>query len=119
MRLTRAWMPLLLLPALAGPLRGHIVTRGAGTAALVSILEDKVVISFDLGFSDVWGQAEMVSMDSDRDQVVSEPEADAYLRRTWEERIAPFLELRIDGQKVELRLVSSREVNLLGRSAPR
>ena len=111
-------MALFLLPGLAGPLRAHIVTRGAGTAALVTILEDKVVISFDLGFADVWGQAEMVSMDSDRDQVVSEPEADAYMRRTWEERISPFLELRLDGQKVDLRLVSSREVNLLGEISP-
>ena len=95
----RAILPLALLAALAAPLPAHIVTRNAGSAVLVTILEDKVSVTFDLGFADMWAQAEMVSMDSDRDQVVSEQEADRYMQRTWEERVAPFLELRIDEDK--------------------
>jgi len=106
------------LAASAPPLLAHLVTRGAGTACVVAIQEGKVLLTFDLSFSQMWGQAEMVSMDSNRDSEVDEAESEAFMRRAWEERLAPWIELRIDGEKLAVRKVSSREDNLLGEIAP-
>ncbi len=122
MRLRRRPVRRNLLPALvplalllgSAPLGAHIVTRGVGTAAVVSIREDKVLVIFDLGFSESWGQTEMVGMDADHDGVVSAAEAESYMTKTWNERIAPHIQLRIDDQPLPLRKVSSREMNLVG-----
>ncbi len=99
------------------PLGAHIVTRGVGTAAMVSIREDKILVTFDLGFSESWGQTEMVGMDTDHDGVVSAAEAEIYMAKTWDERLGPHLHVRIDGQPLTLRKTSSREVNLVGEIA--
>lgn len=114
--------PVLLLAAACllppAALHGHIVTQGAGTAAVLSIQEGKVLITFDMGFAEIWGQAEMVSMDRDRDGQVGEDEAEAYMRRSWDERLAPHLDLQLDGARLTLRRLSSREDNLLGEISP-
>lgn len=96
------------------PAAAHVVTRGVGTAALVSIHREKISMEFDLSFSSSWGQGEMVKMDSDRDQTVSGDESRAYMLSTWTEKLAPHLELKIDGKPLALKLLDTRESNLVG-----
>jgi nickel/cobalt transporter (NicO) family protein len=95
-------------------LTAHVVTRGAGTAALVTILDEKLFITFDLSFAADWCRAEMVKMDTDRNAAVSEAEAEAYMVRAWEEKLAPALSVSIDGAALTLKRTSMREANLVG-----
>ena len=114
---------LLLLSALAAgipapPARAHVVTTGAGTAALVAILEEKVFITFDLSFSEAWARDEILKVDADHDGAITEEEADAYMASTWEAKLAPALELRLDTVRLPLVRASMREVNLVGEVRP-
>jgi ABC-type nickel/cobalt efflux system permease component RcnA len=118
--MTRFWRACVFSVLIADSLQAHVVPSGAGTAALVTIGEEKISISFDLSYSASWARAEMAAMDADRDGAVSEEEAEAWMLRTWEEKLAPALELRLDGIRLPIRRVSGREANLVGpvRSAP-
>ena len=119
MKSTGLW-PLLLLVFLVfrSSLPAHVVTRGAGTACVVTIQESKILLTFDLGFSAQWAQGEMVSMDTDHNGEVGEAEARVYMDETWEGRIAPHLKVIVNGTELVPVKVSSREAYLLGQISP-
>lgn len=107
---------LALLPA--GWTSAHQPVYGVGTQTLVTVHEDRVVLIFDLSYGASWAHAEMMRVDSDRDSQVDAEEADAYLESQWRRKVAPSLGCRIDGQDVELRLVSAEHKSLVGEVAP-
>jgi nickel/cobalt exporter len=111
-----------VLPALAAliPGRGeaHLPMYGVGTSSLLLFHEDQVRITFDLSYDGFWAQGEMLSMDANKDSVVQEEEANAYLKRQWEKKVAPALHAAIDGQSVALELLSSSHDGLVGEVYP-
>lgn len=108
-------LPAVLFVLLTAPARGHYVSRnGVGTAIQIVIGEDRIHLTYDMGFGAVWARAEMLSMDTDRDLRVSEEEATVYRRVAWETHIAPALEVRLNGIKTPVRLVGSRSETLVG-----
>ncbi len=111
----RVWAQLGVSILLANTqISAHVVSRGVGTASLVSIEEETISIEFDLTFSALWGQGEMVKMDIDRDGSVSGDEARVYMLKTWKEKLAPDLDLKVDGTPIPLKLAGTRESNLVG-----
>ena len=56
--------------------------------------EDRLLITFDLSYADIWAQGEMVQADTDKSSSVEEGEAGAYIARKWTEKVAPGLKVR-------------------------
>lgn len=109
---------LVFLFSLSNPLEAHIPVHGAGTASQIVFRRDGVRITFDLSYRGYWAQAEMLAVDTNRDSEVDTDEADRYLRRRWEKKIAPALSSRIDGQPVQLELLRSYHEDLVGAVYP-
>ncbi|MBN1441636.1 MAG: hypothetical protein JXA90_02955 [Planctomycetes bacterium] len=99
----------------AARLEAHIPEYGAGTLTRVEVLPDRIGLTFDLSYSGLWAQAEMLAMDSSRDAEVQEREADRYAEDRWRRKIEPSLMCRLDGREIEIRRTATRHEDLTGK----
>jgi ABC-type nickel/cobalt efflux system permease component RcnA len=115
---TAAQTPLfaLLVYVLLGaqPLQAHIPVYSAGTLSRLVFQEARVLITFDLSYKGFWAEAEMFSMDTNRDDEVDREEGDRYVERRWQKKIRPALSCRIDGEPVDLQLLKCHHEQLVG-----
>jgi ABC-type nickel/cobalt efflux system permease component RcnA len=106
----------------------HVPKDLVGTQVRLVFFEDRVEVTLDLGYRDIWAHAEMIRMDTDDDSLVDKGEADAYAKAVWERKILrrdpetgqenPALTCKIDGTAVPLVLEKILPVDLEGRVFP-
>jgi nickel/cobalt exporter len=101
----------LLAPAAA---QAHLPLYGVGTAWRIVFKEDKILITFDLSYADIWAQGEMISADANKSSAVEEDEAAAYVERQWTQKIAPRIKARLDGADAPIRKATQRHEGLVG-----
>ena len=115
MRPMRYVLLIILLTLAITPAHAHRVPRnGAGTAVQVIFGKNKILLTYDMGFGAVWGHAEMLSMDTDRDLYISEEEATVYRLNAWKNHIQPLLKVILNDIQMPVRLISNRSDTLVG-----
>jgi len=98
----------------AGSARAHLPLYGVGTASRIVFKEDRVLLTFDLSYADIWAQAEMLVIDKNKSSAVEEDEAAAYTERQWREKIAPRLKASLDGKELVFTKAAERHEGLVG-----
>lgn len=104
----------LFLGLAAGNAWGHLPLFGVGTVSRLVFKEDRILLTFDLSYADLWAQAEMLAIDKNKSSAVEEDEATAYTDRQWQEKIAPRLRAKLDGKELVLLRAASRHEGLAG-----
>lgn len=102
----------------ATAVEAHAPRYGVGTLTLIKVEEDRLLLFFDLSYDGFWAQGEMISMDGNRNSRVDRDEALAYLDRTWKERVAPKIFVKIDGEIVEPEVLATEHDGLVGEIYP-
>jgi nickel/cobalt exporter len=105
---------LTLASVLCGPAAAHVPEFGVGTASRYIFKKDRVLVSFDLSYKDIWAQGEMIAIDADKSSAVEDAEADAYLTRQWTQKIAQRLKATVDGKEVVIRKSAQQHQGLVG-----
>lgn len=100
---------LVLVPAAPAP--AHIVPTGVGMQLYLKIQPRKVVVEYNLGFSDFAGYAEVLKMEADRDNVLEKEEIDAWLD-AQRGKLAAGLEIVLDGKRLGLKFLEHKSFAL-------
>ena len=91
----------------------HELAEGVGTQTTFLFFPDRVELEVNLGFSAPAGFPVLMELDQDGDGRVSTEEAQVLLDQRGA-ALLPFLDLRINGRRLDLTIVSSEEVGLRG-----
>jgi nickel/cobalt exporter len=96
----------------------HELTAGVGTQTTFRLFTDRIEIELNLGFSASAGWPVLLALDTDLDDRISKEEAQALLDERGPALLA-LLDIRVNGRKLEPKIVSSEEVGTRGRIAVR
>lgn len=89
--------------------QAHMVTEGRGTQSLLVLWEDRVQITFNVGFGTNEGYSELMTViDKDHNQDISPEERDAYIN-FLSSYVISHLSLYVDGKKIPIRVTGIRE----------
>jgi ABC-type nickel/cobalt efflux system permease component RcnA len=114
----RSRSALVLLALLLGAFaarraEAHMVPVGVGTQTWIEVRPRTIEVRFNLGFSSNIGLGESLGADTNHDKRISNDEERAYLEQLGK-RVLPLLRLTLDGKPLELRLIRSQGVGMVG-----
>jgi len=90
---------LALSLAAAPPAVAHIVADGLGMQTFVKVTPTSVTLEYNLGYSEFAGFAELLKIESDRDDIVEQEEIEAFLD-SLEKVIASDVSVSLDGTRL-------------------
>lgn len=97
----------------SGSATAHELTQGVGTQTTFTFYRDHLAIELNLGFSASSGFPVLMGLDTDGDDRISEAEAQTLIDERGPAVLAE-LDIRVNGRRLEPRIVSSEEVGVRG-----
>lgn len=95
----------------------HSISRGVGTAIIITFKKDKIHILYDVGFGPNYARQTQLKMDKNRDFKIDEKEAKKYRDAILKKHIEPGLVFTLNDHEFKPRLVKSYDVQLEGEVA--
>lgn len=107
----RLWLVAVVLLCAAGAALAHIVPTGVGIQQYLKPQPRKVYLEYNLGFSDFAGYAEVLKMETSRDNILQQAEIDAWLA-ALEPRLLANIAVSLDEKPLTFRVAKRNTVAL-------